>query len=107
MTNQDDLNLRLIELGAITFPKTTARELHYPVNHLVRRVQRKEDVRFKTAVEKQREEIIANIQLLDARLLEVEQVNGVLSPEPVVNLWGFPVKTKTRIETKKRLRRIR
>ena len=63
---------QLSEIRAVRFHKPTVRELRYRENHLIRRVQRREDASFKRRVEERKKKLEFDLKKIDKYLLDVE-----------------------------------
>jgi len=95
---------RLFELNAVQFYKPTASDLHAQKNHLVRRVQRIEDRRYKQKIEEQKDKLKKYLKKLE----EYDKLNGKSKMvKPKIFIGKFPVRVRTRIERKRRLKQLR
>lgn len=99
---------RLMELNEVQFYKPTVMELHAQRNHLVRRVQRMEDVRYRKKIEAQREKLkkyLKNIEKYESALKENDKKAKLVKPK--ISIGSFPVRVRTRIEKRRRLKPVR
>ena len=101
---------QLSELKTVRFHKPTARELHSQRNHLVQRVGRQENRRYREQVEKQKVKLKDDLRRIDEYLLSLNtarlDTNGVVPlvevPQPEIGRWGMPLQRRARFQKRAR-----
>ena len=96
---------KLMDLNAVQFYKPTAMDLHAQKDHLVRRVQRMEDRRYKEKIEAQKDKLKKYLKKLEKYESNLKGNNK--KTKPIMPVTCIPVRVRTRIERKRRLKPLR